>query len=185
MLELAGRLNLTVTLGASVGEREARLFLQKKRGESMAHVVMKLLAWAVYAGDAPDGLKIEAPAGQHYKPDVVRFGDDGQPRLWIDCGRTAPKKLAEVVAKNRRATVVIVKRAAAELAHYRLTALPRLRRLEVAERVAWLAFDDGFVERVAERLWGRHALAFELGTERLALQVDDGPREATALVYLS
>ncbi|MFO0746669.1 MAG: YaeQ family protein [Myxococcota bacterium] len=197
MLELASRLVLETTLvratsgaaGGAPGDATAtplearRLFLAKRVGESMGHVAMKLLAWAVHWRPGEE-LLIEAPAGQHYKPDVVRFGPDGRPRLWIDCGRTAPKKLVEVVQRNRAATVVIVKRGEVELGHYRDTALPRLERLGLAERVAWLAFDEGFVERVAARLWARHEVIIAVASGRVAVSVDGGARDESALVWL-
>lgn len=187
MLELASRLVLEVALARSPGgpAHTERLFLEKRRGESMAHVAMKLLAWAAHFEPEPAApLLVEADAGQHYKPDVVRFAADGKPALWIDCGRTAPKKLAEVVQRNRGARVVIVKRLARELSSYRAAALPRLVRDGLAPRVGWLAFDDGFVDALAERLWARHEVALEVAPDRIAVTVDGGPRSESALGWL-
>ena len=119
-----------------------RLFLSRYGGESTRHLMMKLLSYLLLYRE---GLEIERSAGQHYKPDLLQNGPEGRPRLWVDCGATAPKKLVEVVRKNRAAHVVIVKATPSELRHYhRLT----VKRIKDVERVSYIAPKADFLAHI-------------------------------------
>ena len=77
---------------------EHRLFLEKLAGESIQHVVMKLLTWLI---TYRPGLEIEMPIGEHYKPDLVRRDEAFQVTQWADCGQTSLTKLDAIVARHR------------------------------------------------------------------------------------
>lgn len=146
-----------------------RLHLEKKAGESMAHVVMKALSWWVCARP---GLQIEAPADPHYRPDLVDFDADGRPCLWVDCGMTSVHKLEHLVRTRRSAHVVIVKRTPRDIARYRRGADRHLVR---PAAVTWLSFSHGFVDALAQALWGQHRAIATLAEGdpcRLWLEVD-------------
>lgn len=149
---------------------EVRVFLMKGRGETMRHVLMKLLGFLVYH---EDGMAIEASANQHYKPDVVSFRPDGQPRTWIDCGTTGLPKLDKITHKNRETRFVIVKPSLRELRNYRIEAI---RQLAHPEMVLYLAPRQGWIPELDAVLAKRHeVVATVSGRERaqhLYLTVD-------------
>ena len=178
-LERRGRLILEVTLHHEPSGRygvRRRLFLAKHVGESMGHVVMKWLSWALFF---EDGLEIEASAQQHYKPDLLAVGEDGRPRVWIDCGSTSLRKLEEIVRRNGAARFVIVKPYPRALRRY---AEQAVARLGADAPVTWVAFDDGFVDALASRLVKRHHVTATVPAGRTALYLEvDGATMHTAV----
>ncbi|MGC4123093.1 MAG: YaeQ family protein [Myxococcales bacterium] len=153
MLGLKLQLVLEVRLNhAALGVRDLRerVFLTKKRGESLDHVLMKFLSWLLFYH--PE-LRIEVEADQHYKPDLVRFDERGAPLQWVDCGQTALKKLDRIASKNRKTLIDIVKPTERELRLFKDAADSKIAR---PERVRYFAFRDGFLNELAERVHGRH-----------------------------
>lgn len=72
--------------------------------ERFEHPLMKALIWALYVPDYP-GLTIEVRAQDRYKPDVVAFGaeDDprrsGQPLFWGEAGRVGRDKIEALLKR--------------------------------------------------------------------------------------
>ncbi len=180
-LEMKMRLNLSLTLNHCPFEIygvETRQFLRKRSGESMRHVVMKWLSYILFYHD---DLQIEASASQHFKPDLVRFGEDGRvPVQWIDCGQTALQKLDKISQKNRETMIDIVKATPQELEAYKLQANTRLK---APERVRYWSFEDGLVQRLGSLLHGRHDVIATVskGFEYVYLVID-GQKELRARV---
>ena len=171
MLGLKLQLVLEVRLDhAALGVRnlQERVFLTKKRGESLDHVLMKFLSWLLFYH--PD-LRIEVSADQHYKPDLVRFDERGAPLQWVDCGQTALKKLDRIASRNRRTLIDIVKPTERELKLFKDAADSKISR---PERVRYFAFRDGFFNELAVLIHGRHeVLATVQGdTEAIDLVID-------------
>jgi len=160
------------------GVRE-RVFLLKKRGESLDHVLMKLLAYGLFY--SPE-LKIEVSAEQHYKPDLLRVDERGEPVQWVDCGSTALRKLDRITRRNRKTVIDIVKRTERELRLFKESADERIDR---PERVRYWAFADGFIERLGERVRGRHTLRMVVDEQRtrLVLWLDEELLE-TPIIHL-
>jgi hypothetical protein len=75
-----------------VGRR--KLITVKKPAESMRHVVMKALLWALYLPDYPR-MRVEVPIGFKYKPDLVETGSCG-PRFWAEAGSVGTQKLRRI-----------------------------------------------------------------------------------------
>ena len=92
--DLALRRSLTVRSAAG-----DKLVLLKKRGESIEHVLMKAVLWALYLPAFP-GLRVEVPVGDTYKPDLVAlapppggaaYGEE-RPSFWGEAGQVSPSK---------------------------------------------------------------------------------------------
>ena len=143
--------------------------LARNPGETPEHIYMKLVSYFMFFHE---DLQIEVSANQHYKPDLVRLDERGDPLQWIDCGSTALRKLEKLVVKNKRTHIDIVKRTENELRSYRLQAEKRLEN--VHDRVRFFAFDDGFIEGLIPHLESRHKVtATVMGEwEQLYLDVD-------------
>jgi len=173
VLGLTLKLVLDVTLHHAAGGWrgvEQRVFLTKRQGESLDHVLMKLCGWLLFYH--PD-LRIELSADQHYKPDLVRLDERGDPVQWIDCGHTALRKLDRIASKNRKTTIDIIKPVERELRLFKAAAEEKIAR---PERVRYFAFRDGFLEDLGAVVHGRHAViaTVEGAAEGLELVIDPG-----------
>jgi len=180
VLDLKLQLVLDVTLhDAAAGWRgvEERVFLTKRRGESLDHVLMKLCGWLLFYH--PE-LRIELSAEQHYKPDLVRLDERGDPVQWIDCGHTALRKLDRIASKNRKTTIDIIKPVERELRLFKAAADEKIAR---PERVRYFAFREGFLEELGTRVRGRHQLIATVtgAQESLDLAIDPETDDATEI----
>ena len=61
------------TFNIEFPKKTKKIILIKTDNEARQHIVLKLLAFLIYYAD---NLKIEAEVGWHYKPDLVRLGED-------------------------------------------------------------------------------------------------------------
>ena len=155
MLQLRLSLNLELELHHGPSGRygvQTRVILIKRRGESLRHVVMKLLGYLWFYHEE---LQIERSVDQHHKPDLVRVDEQGRPLQWVDCGQTSLRKLERISQRNRLTLIDIIKATPGELASYRLQAM---RRLSHPERVRYWSVQDDGVARLEAALHGRHAI---------------------------
>jgi uncharacterized protein YaeQ len=141
-----------------------KLIMDSRIGESDRHVVLKVLGWLLFW--RPD-LQVEKSADQHYQPDLIAGEDLRRPDLWIDCGDTTLKKLDKISTTNSRALIVLVKAERSEMVRYAAMAEKKIRR---NERVAYVAFDPGFVDGLGAKLGRTNELTFSV--DRTALSLD-------------
>ena len=84
----------------------AKLVLVKKRGESIEHVVMKAVLWALYRPDYP-AIQVEVPIGDAYKPDLVALAPPpgglaygrAEPAFWGEAGKVSAGKWASLLRR--------------------------------------------------------------------------------------
>ena len=141
-----------------------KLIMETRRGEGANHLVMKLLAYLLFLDERP---LIEADAGWHYRPDLVTFGDDGSPDLWVDCGTISLRKIENLARKSHgRMRLYIVRKTPNEA-----EALQRQvqRKVPHADRVQFLSFDSGFVPSLASALDASNDLAGSITDDRVQL----------------
>lgn len=92
-------LRRTLTLRAHDGREARKLVLVKKRGESIEHVLMKAVLWALYLPEYPE-MAVEVGIGDAYKPDLVQLAPppgglaygDPEPVFWGEAGKVSEKK---------------------------------------------------------------------------------------------
>lgn len=81
----------------------------KRENESMQHVLMKALLWAMHADEYP-AVQIEAAIGDRYTPDCISLdAASGEPLFWGECGRVEHGKVASIVGRFQRMHLVIAK----------------------------------------------------------------------------
>ncbi len=80
----------------------------KKPYESDIHVLTKAFIWALFLPDYPQ-LAVEIQAGGRYKPDLVQFGENGEPVFWGEAGQVGQKKMRDLVQRYRNAHLVFAK----------------------------------------------------------------------------
>lgn len=151
-------------LDVAVDGRSTKVILSMAPGESSRHVMMKFLALVLHLDRAP---KVEFHVGQHYKPDLVCEAE-GQIRLWIECGDVSVRKLDKVVTTNHAAQIVVVKPTLRALESYKKQADRRVRR---PERIDYLTFEAGFVDRLAATIPSRASLSAEFDPQSLELKI--------------
>jgi hypothetical protein len=74
--------------------------LQKRRMESIQHVLTKAVLWKVFMDDYPD-LQIERDIGDpNYLPDIVQLDSSGKmPIFWGEAGRVKPHKAIDLMQR--------------------------------------------------------------------------------------
>ena len=85
-----------------------QMVFDKKTFESDIHVLTKALIWALYVPDYPD-LFVEVQIGDRYKPDLVQFGENGEPVFWGEAGRVSLKKKRALVRRFRSTHLVFAR----------------------------------------------------------------------------
>jgi uncharacterized protein YaeQ len=125
---------------------DKKLILVKSALELRSHVVLKLLSFVLYYDP---GLRIETELGMHYVPDLAIPGDHGIPRMWIDCGKIAVRKVDSLATKLKTTEIVIVKETQRELEQFRRVID---KKVEHADRIGYLAFEPEFVVGIANAI---------------------------------
>jgi hypothetical protein len=80
----------------------------KKPVESVEHVVMKALIWALYLPQYPD-LVVEIRVGDRYKPDVVALEAGGKPVFWGEAGEVSTAKIRSLARRHKRTHFALAK----------------------------------------------------------------------------
>jgi len=161
------------TFDLQFGKIRKKLILVKEEDELRGHVVLKLLAYILFYHPQ---LKVEVSVGMHYKPDLVLLDEDGRPALWIDCGYVAVLKVQSLARKFKNTRLVFLKSNQRELAQFK-----RLieKKVDHPERLEYLAFDDRFVDQVAEHLKKNNEITYYPVMEHvIGLAVNDGVFES-------
>src|SRR5688572_24900628 len=77
---------LTVDLSVNDYDRELfaerKLVFEQREGEGLVHVILKVLAFALYFDPK---LVVEPSFEDEYKPDLLIRADDYRPALWVEC----------------------------------------------------------------------------------------------------
>lgn len=89
------------------GESAQVVFVKHKQ-ERGAHVFMKAFLWALYLPDYPQ-MRVEVPAGDKYKPDVVALDPWGDPRFWGEAGAVSTEKIRSLLRRYPRTHFAMAK----------------------------------------------------------------------------
>lgn len=145
-----------------------KLILVKGDVETRAHVVLKLLAYILFYDER---LQVEIDLGFHYKPDLAIPGAGYEPDLWVDCGYVSPAKVESLARKLKRARLVFIKSSEAELKQFKKLVQ---RRVDAFERLEFLAFEAGFVEKLAEALArSNHVAVYPIPENAIGVALND------------
>ncbi len=83
-----------------------RCFFSLRGGESIDHVILKLVGFILFFDYNPE---VEKDMGWKYKPDLIAFNEKGKVILWVECADVTVKKIHRVLAKYKDAHVIILK----------------------------------------------------------------------------
>jgi hypothetical protein len=70
----------------------------KRPMESIEHVIMKALLWALYAEEYPQR-SVEIRIGDRYKPDVVSLDGTDNPVFWAEAGKVGEAKIRSLARR--------------------------------------------------------------------------------------
>jgi len=85
-----------------------KMRLWQRTGESYEHILMKALAYAMFAPAYPD-LEIERRVGLRYKPDLIAFNEEQDFAFWGECGQNAIRKTHWILKHTRTEKMVLFK----------------------------------------------------------------------------
>ncbi|MBE7490384.1 MAG: YaeQ family protein [Planctomycetes bacterium] len=129
-----------------------KLVLELRENEGMRHLVLKILAMALYFDR-----KLQVEPGmdeeERYEPDLLLRGDDHRPLLWVECGQCRVQKLDKITFRHYDARVIMMKATEREANDIAQRCRGEVRRLSAIE---FVGFDPGFVEALGETLTGRN-----------------------------
>jgi len=126
------------------------------------HIALKVLGYVLFFDRKP---KIEQDVGQHYRPDLFCW-DEYQEKvaLWIDCGNIAVKKIDKVATSmGKTGEFYILRRTKKDAERLR----EQIKNIKHPERVKIIAFGDGFVDELAERIEATNLLEFHINGPEL------------------
>jgi len=110
--------------------RHARLCesasLRKAAGESIEHLLLKALVWALYLPAHPSAVCEPGPlsrldvygGGLPFHPDVVALTPSGEPTWWAECGSVSVRKLEALSRAHPRSRFTIAKWGRSDLRGY-------------------------------------------------------------------
>lgn len=142
-----------------------RMRLWQRPGESYEHVLMKALAYAMFAGGYPD-LEIETRVGLRYKPDLIAYNEKGDFAFWGECGQNAIRKTHWILKHTRTEKMVLFKIAAnvEQLVRQIRDEIPakyradgRLRLINFVREIVRLT-ETQQIEKVAEDWFTEHVI---------------------------
>ena len=107
--------NVPLTLYLHVADRHTRL--KKAPGESVEHLLLKGLLWALLLPAHPDAA-CEADLGLRYRPDVVALDSGGAPVWWGECGSVKASKLSDLAGVYPACRISVCKFGRSDLRGY-------------------------------------------------------------------
>lgn len=147
---------------------ERRIVLETRAGESLVHIVLKILGMALFHDPR---LQVEPTMDDEdrYKPDLLLRQEDYLPALWIECGQCRVQKLDKVTFRHYDAKVIMLKRSAREAREIMERCKGEVRRIHAIE---FIGFDNDFVENVADALTGKNDIVAIISGTSLQMVVD-------------
>lgn len=107
--------NVPLDLYLHVADRHTRL--KKAPGESVEHLLLKGLLWALLLPAHPDAA-CEADLGLRYRPDVVALDSGGAPVWWGECGSVTASKLSNLAGAYPACRISVCKFGRSDLRGY-------------------------------------------------------------------
>lgn len=146
---------------------ERRIVLETREGEGLPHIVLKILAMAMFHDP---GLQVEPSMDDddRFKPDLLLRSGDFRPALWVECGQCRVQKLDKITFRHYDARVIMLKRTAREARELMERCRGEVRRLQAIE---FIGFDSGFIENVATALTGKNDVVTVISGDSLQLVI--------------
>lgn len=121
------------------------------------HIALKLLGYLLFFDRRP---QIEQDVGQHYRPDLFVWDEFQQNvALWVDCGNIAIKKIDKVATKmGKSGEFFILRRTEQDATRLHES----IQKIKHPDRVNIIAFDTGFVDKIAELLDRTNEVSFSV-----------------------
>jgi len=147
----------------SAGKR----FFSLNEGESLDHVMLKLLAFIIFFEHTPS---VETSVDWRYTPDLVAFDSYGRLRLWVECADVAPEKIKKILQKYHNVKLVILKITDGEAKSF-----SNIFRQEKDKEpgLMFMGFDSGFIDNLCNNIYDRMTLQAFTDGDKLDISFDD------------
>ena len=153
---------------------QTKLILIKQLSELRNHIAMKLLSYLIFYTDE---LNVEPNTDLHYKPDLMVAGEHSVPKIWIDCGQVALKKIEVLSTKLKNSRIIFVKETKRELDVFKKMVG---KKIDKAERIEYLAFEPNFVTSIGNALQRtNHITIYDVVEGVIGIALNDENFEST------
>ena len=105
VLQIPKNVHATVQFSAN----DNKLDITKVKGESVKHLLLKALLWAIIAKENHANTSVEKDIGFRYTPDVVALDHKGEPMWWGECGSVSKVKLKHLTDSLPRTRFTLAK----------------------------------------------------------------------------
>jgi uncharacterized protein YaeQ len=160
-------MKFTFTIKREFPASDPDKFVVKMGGSEVAwHIALKVLGYILFFDRKP---QIEQDVGQHYRPDLFCW-DEFQEKvaLWIDCGNIAVKKIDKVATSvGKSGEFYILRRTKKDAERLR----EQIRNIKHPERVKIIAFEEGFVDKIAELIQSTNHIDFGIEDGSIGLSI--------------
>lgn len=127
---------------------EEVLRLRRSSSESTEHIVLKLLAYCCLREWDPE---VERNLDRKYKPDLVSM-NGRHVRMWAECGKVSPGKLADAARRNKKARIFVFKAGRSE-AHAMAELID-----EVRDRIELMYLEKSVIDEIESVLLKHNTL---------------------------
>jgi len=135
--------------------------VEKKRGQTRARVILKLLANEMFSGK----LRFSGKAGFTYKPDLYGDAAAGRKALWADCAPPSEKKIMFFRSRQDIFSVFVFLEGKDSA-----KAAEKLFKKHSVDAVIY-AFDSGFIKKLAKTIYRKNTFkcVFSRGCVKVSL----------------
>ena len=160
-----------------------RCFFSLRGGESIDHVILKLVGFILFFDFNPE---VEKDMGWKYKPDLIGFDEKGKVALWVECADVTVKKIHRVLSKYKDAHVVVLKLTSREAEHYfhlfreeGTSSVNDGEEGKYPKNLIVTGFDEGFTDSLCENIRDRRDIIATLEEDNLQISWGDFRAETT------
>lgn len=136
-----------------------RCFFGLRGGESIDHVILKLVGFILFFDFDPE---VEKDMGWKYKPDLIAFDKKRKVILWVECADVTVKKIYRVLSKYKDAHVVVLKLTKREAEQFfdffreeGKSSPNGEEEVKYPENLTVIGFDEGFTDSLCENIRDR------------------------------
>jgi uncharacterized protein YaeQ len=155
-------------LKISINNKSAgKRFFSLKTGESLDHVMLKLVAFIIFFDNNPS---IETSVDWRYTPDLVAFDGNGKLNLWVECADVSPEKIKKILHKYHNIRLVSLK-----ITHGDAKIFSNIFRQEKDKEpgLLFMGFDSGFIDSLCSNIYDRMSLDAVTYGDKVEISFDD------------
>ena len=156
-------------------KKTKKKFFRVSRGESIDHVLLKLIGYIMFSQYKPG---IEKRVGWRYKPDLVAFNDSREINLWVECSQVSPEKIKKILHKFPLVRLIVLKlknKDAQNFSKLFVTEKSKGAKLEI------IGFEDEFMDLLCKKIYNRAQI--KANTTENLIEINLGDIKISSEIY--